>query len=487
MTLRDYHDRTKHSLASVQAARHVLDWDNQPRPFKIYPDLAPIPLPTDLPGSRRFALDAIAGGAEGAPPPLDLGRLAHLLYFSAGVLRRRRHPGGEVFYRAAACTGALYHVDVYVACARLTDLDAGLYHFGPHDFALRRLRAGDQRGHLVAAAAEEPAVVAAPALLVLTSTFWRNAWKYRSRTYRHVFWDAGTLLANLLADAAALGVPARIVTGFVDAAIAAFLDVDPSREAPVAIVALGGDGEPAPAPEPLAPLGYETLPLSREEVEYPLVAEAAAASSLASAGAVRAWRCADAPAPQPDLVARIATPSVPPRAVAEPVEAVVVRRGSARRFPHAPIPLAGLGTVLRAPSTCYVVANAVDGLASGAYVAAANGDAVELLRAGEFRRDAGFLGLGQNLPADAAACLYWLVDLDAVFSRLGDRGYRVAELEAAIAGGRAYLAAYAIGLGATGLTFFDDDVTRFFSPHAAGKSVMFHVAIGARRPRPPSG
>ena len=40
-------------------------------------------------------------------------------------------------------------------------------------------------------------------------------------------------------------------------------------------------------------------------------------------------------------------------------------------------------------------------------------------------------------------------------------------------------------LGATGLTFFDDDVTAFFSPHAAGKSVMFLIALGqpARRRR----
>ena len=32
--------------------------------------------------------------------------------------------------------------------------------------------------------------------------------------------------------------------------------------------------------------------------------------------------------------------------------------------------------------------------------------------------------------------------------------------------------------GATGLTFFDDEVTDFFSPHAAGKSVMFLIALG---------
>jgi hypothetical protein len=41
-----------------------------------------------------------------------------------------------------------------------------------------------------------------------------------------------------------------------------------------------------------------------------------------------------------------------------------------------------------------------------------------------------------------------------------------------------YLAAYAQRLGASGLTFFDDDVTQFFSPHAESKSVMFLVALG---------
>jgi hypothetical protein len=43
------------------------------------------------------------------------------------------------------------------------------------------------------------------------------------------------------------------------------------------------------------------------------------------------------------------------------------------------------------------------------------------------------------------------------------------------------LAAYAQGLGATGLTFFDDDVINFFSPHAIGKSAIFLIAIGKTR------
>jgi hypothetical protein len=48
MNLRDYHERTKHSLASVRSGARGLDFDNQPLPFKIYPDLQAVPLPTDL-------------------------------------------------------------------------------------------------------------------------------------------------------------------------------------------------------------------------------------------------------------------------------------------------------------------------------------------------------------------------------------------------------------------------------------------------------
>ena len=494
-SLREYHDRTKHSLASVRAGAHALDWDNQPLPFKIYPDLQGIPLPTDLPGSQRPVLAALDEPATPARP-LGVDALAHLLYFSAGVLRSRAYPGGSVYYRAAACTGALHHVDVYVAAGPLPGLAPGLHHFGPHDFALYPLRDGDHRRHLIDATAAEPHVAAAPALLVLTSTFWRNAWKYRTRTYRHSFWDAGTIVANLLAAASALGVPADVVTGFVDDPVARLLDIDPAREAPLVVIALGTDAPAAPPASAIPPLGYPTLPLSREEIDHPLLGEAHAASALSSPEAVARWRAApDAPSPAA-RPAEVPLVPLPPGAIREPVEAVILRRGSARRFSHAPIPLQALATVLRvaavppaldvhAPSTCYVIANAVDDLASGAYVVTPDGG-LDGLRRGEFRREAGFLGLGQMLPADAAADLYWLVDLDAVFARLGDRGYRVAQLEAAIAGGRTYLAAYALGLGATGLTFFDDDVTAFFSPHATGKSVMFHMAIGSRGKPPAS-
>src|SRR5712691_9796782 len=101
-----YHDRTKHSAESVYRRAHQLDWTIMPRPFKVYPALEPIPLPRDFTSSTRPALAALEDpGTTARPgPALDRARLAHLLYFSAGIVRRRTYPGGELFFRAAACT-----------------------------------------------------------------------------------------------------------------------------------------------------------------------------------------------------------------------------------------------------------------------------------------------------------------------------------------------------------------------------------------------
>ena len=126
----------------------------------------------------------------------------------------------------------------------------------------------------------------------------------------------------------------------------------------------------------------------------------------------------------------------------------------------------------------YLVVHGVMGLEPGAYYYRRRDRALEMLREGDFREIAGRLGLGQQLAADAAVNIYSLCALPPVLERFGNRGYRAAQLEGGIIGGRLYLGAYAQGFGATGLTFFDDEVTEFFSPHAAGKSIMFLAALG---------
>ena len=128
LSLLEYHAATRHSLESVQSSTFQFDWANQPLPFKIYTTLAPSPLSTTFSATSMAALSAIAGSSGGSAR-LDRQMLARLCYFSNGVTRvRRRRP-----FRAAACTGALYHIELYLICSELEDLEAGVYHYAAHD------------------------------------------------------------------------------------------------------------------------------------------------------------------------------------------------------------------------------------------------------------------------------------------------------------------------------------------------------------------
>jgi SagB-type dehydrogenase family enzyme len=157
-------------------------------PYKEYPGIALEPLPPDL---------------------------ERMLRLGAGVVRRRR--GYE--FRSYSSAGALYPIEVYVATAD------GLFHFHPRELGLRRLKREDVRGTLGGG----------ETVLALTGILWRTAWKYGARGYRHLFWDAGTMLANLLELAPG---EARVVTGFVDDEVNVLLGIDGEDEAALALLVL---------------------------------------------------------------------------------------------------------------------------------------------------------------------------------------------------------------------------------------------------------
>ena len=504
---RQYHSGTKHSYLSLRLHPHALDWENKPLLFKIYPTLEVTRLPRDFDDTGRPALATIASHVpiQGDAIP-DLETLAQVLFFSAGVTKSRKHAEGETFFRAAACTGALYEIELYVVCTDLRSkiqpagsspaLPAGVYHFGAAEFGLRQLRAGDFRHVVVGATGNDPTIALSPIIVVCTGVYWRNAWKYRSRTYRHFGWDNGTILANFLAISAARNLPATIFGGFVDSQINALLDLDTTREVAFSIASLGHLQSQPPAAPAVEPLALPVVPYSAHEDDYPAMRKMHSASSLDTAEEVIAWRgkspVIEFPPAKESTTALL--PLSDTQIPSDTVEQVISRRGSTRQFSRDPITLAQLSTMLdRATpgipadfldpfashlNDLYLIVNNVVGLAAGSYVYHWHERFLELLKREDFRDKAGYLGLEQQLSADAAVDVFFLADLKKIMDRYGNRGYRAVQLEAGIIGGKLYLAAYALKLGCTGLTFYDDDVVSFFSPHARGKSAIFLIALG---------
>jgi SagB-type dehydrogenase family enzyme len=304
------------------------------------------------------------------------------------------------------------------------------------------------------------------------------------------------MVANLMAVANAEGLEAEVVAAFADGPVEKLIEADGEREGIMCIVSIGRS-QPAQAQSPeVMPLGLETIPLSGSEVAYPDLIQMHSVSRLESSEEIRAVTSGGFE--RISLQARnVADPSSSLEAMPAPIEddagmglgETILRRGSTRLFARESIGADELAAVMAASSghpksdfprltETYLIVNAVEGLKPGAYYYRRESGAFELIREGDFRAEAGYLCLEQPLGADCSALIVYMAELEQVLAGLGNRGYRDAHLEAGMMGGRAYLASYALERGATGLTFYDEDTTRFFAPHAVGMSPILMVAIG---------
>jgi SagB-type dehydrogenase family enzyme len=486
--LRAYHEQTKHSPKSVRESVHFLDWRNEPSRLKRYVGLEPAPLPRFDPTGMP-AFEALAGSANpGGEARLGLETLSHLLFHSAGISRTFRSDFGEFHFRTYASAGALYPVEAYVVAGQVEGLEPGVYHYAPLEHGLTPLRGGDFRGSIGLAGAHPGA-----ATLILTAIPWRTAWKYGARGFRHLYWDAGMMLANTLASAAALGVRAHLNLGFVDSAANDVVGVDGQAEFALCAVAIGrGEG---PGPIAVPPVEHDVEPVSARPKQDPVIEEARRAMELASEEEVRAFR-AEALEESAQQSEQLFPPVAPlPREVLsrDPIEEVIRRRGSTRMLARQSVPasefaaildhaLVGLpGDWLRSAGSVHPVAMAaaLEGLPPGIHDYS-RGGRFSLRREGTFRGEAGYLCLEQRLGADAAAVTFLLADLERVLGALGNRGYAAAQLDAAIVAGRIYLGTYAQCLGASGITFYDDDIRRFLTTQLEPMLVVVSGPEGRR-------
>jgi SagB-type dehydrogenase family enzyme len=488
----EYHNGTKHPNGILLNRFHTYNSTNRPIPYKIYKNLPQINLAVDKQPSGITTLDAISGIVQRPTtrqiPDLDM--LSKILFFSGGITKTLKFtpPLGEVDFRAASCTGALYHIEMYVVCSDIPGLESGVYYFDPKNLSLVTLRKGDYRKVLADATADESFVSRSPITLVFTDVFSKNSVKYQAREYRHAFWDCGTILSNSLAVTNAHGIFSKLIMGFIDSKINHLLGIDGKKEAALAMLLLGHLKIEPPNPPTLDRIED----LVEQDLEFPAISNMHESSSLIDRQEVFLWRNQRYGKLQPQSTKEIKL--VGDFSPSDGIEHTIIKRGSTRKFSHDSISLEQLSTILikstrgivsdfeenNIINDMYLIANAVDGIEQGSYFYNKKTNSLEVLQKGDFRSISGHLGLDQNLSYDASVALFFMVDLQKVLEQFGNRGYRVAQIDASITAGKMYLASYALNIGATGLTFYDDEVTEFFSPHARNKSVMFMLAIGKK-------
>jgi Nitroreductase family len=414
--------------------------------YKRYAQSLPrVELPRELPATTAPAVAVLAGTAEVDPAELDLPQLSRLLHLAAGVVRTVERPYGTWLFRAAGSAGSRSPFEVYVAVPEGGALPAGMHWYHPEDHALLQVGPPPRAG--------------APTIVV-TGIPWRTGWRYRERGYRHIYWDVGTMLAQLLAAADSAGLDASLYTRFPDRAVTALVGADGVHEWSVAVVAFG---EPALEATGDAAAGE----VDASPVEFPLETEAQRSGDTDTLG--KPWE----PGEPVDV----------PEQASDPVEQVVLARSSQRRMDPTKsltgsVAHSALAVSLRGVDLPHFVAvNAVDGIEPGIYRWP---DLSTPRRAGNFRRELYRVALDQGLPRDAAFVVIGTADVSA----LDDREYREAQLAAGLVEGRLHLAAYALGASASGMTFLDSEIAGFLGEPLDG---LLFTCVGVPEYKPKAG
>ena len=434
--------------------------------FKPYPSLPRVPLPPMAPGPMLSFSTAVARYATAAgfrPAPLTLAELARLLQLSNGVTDPAGFGGGKVQLRAAPSAGALYAGEMYVVAEHIEGLDPGIYSFAVRERALVRLRTGSHAA-TVLDAVERPGLLAnACAFVLLTNVFGRYTWRYANRGYRYALIDTGHISENLRLAAVASGLAEVTEFRFRDQVLNALLAVELPHEATCALHAVGlplGAEAAHPAESrslvelqdvPSAAIAQRGAVTDRYHAATQLVA-AATGSVRAAASTHLQWG---------------ALPENPSGARAS-VREVIEERRSPLRFQKTSISLPELRFVAaHARGTpelqhgpdidLYVIAHRVRSLEPGLYRFDTSLADFALLRRKQFTYSlVRACGNQQNVGRAAAAFFMVTRFPGAPASRLGDRRYRDALMEAGAIAERIYLAAEAVGMAARNLAAFRD-------------------------------
>lgn len=488
-----YHQATKYDPDSLAASSHKLDWSRQPVPFKEYPGAAMVELGRYLPASAAELADSQLKGRDRLDrAEQGLNDLSHLLYFTNGVTEIVRMPERPFLMRAAPSAGGLYPTEIYLISRGRTELPEGLYNYQVRTHRLATVRQEDLWSRLQAACFDHPALRETDLAVLLTGVFYRSWWRYEDRAYRRILLDTGHVLGNLTLYAPLIDRLAVPIGGFDDQALDDLLFLDPQEEGTLAVVALPSPParfEPSALPSVLPPRPLEERPGPRLQ-------------ALHDASRIAPDDRPEELAPhqeQTRTLLRFAAPETleaPPITWGDGLSESLLKRRSTRAYSGEACTREQLASILdfaygferqenRAHGTfdlplleTFVAVHRVGGLEPGCYHYAPQSRQLRQIRFKDLTDDVQFLCLNQELGGQASAVVFHTADLPKAIARWGDRAYRYMHLDAGHVGERLNLAALHLGLGASGIGGFFDDLVNDLLGIPPTEAVVYITTIG---------
>jgi SagB-type dehydrogenase family enzyme len=439
-------------------------------------------LPADPPGPEMPALEILGGLSGRTSAGEGATFLSQLLYYSAAISASKRvsSTGYRYALRVNPSSGNLHPTEFHFRTRGVAEWPDGLYHYRPSTHMAEQRASGDVEMKLGGSFA--------PLVFILTSITWREAWKYGDRAYRYCLHDIGHAWQALSLAAQAIGCGSFAVGDFPDDEVAQACSL-PDDEVPMLLVELRDGSIPVLESNACETVWYggHANQLSAEKVSNEWVDRIHNATKLSTL----TQRRNVVAEPPPTGCGEIKLP--PPTSSRRTFGEAARRRRSALDFVGGSqsISLTQLSAILAAASQpliadfartsfvqLYLYAHRVEGLKPGIYRHWSASAELELIKHGDQRVVAAELSLGQKLAGNACVAFSMVGDLERASRAHSDRGYRYVHFEAGAIGHRLYLAAEALGLGATGIgAFYDEEVHRYLKLPPQ-QQVVYHFAIG---------
>lgn len=193
ITVREYHQRTKHSFQAYSRGPETIDWDAQPDSFRTFDgtQFFRLPLTAD---DYKLQFSALDNPNEIAVQPINTQNLGLLLEISLALSAWKQYGNTRWSLRCNPSSGNLHPTESYLILAGLDGIEAGVYHYRPDQHGL------EMRCRFKAGSFDNPVL-----LVALTSVHWREAWKYGERAFRYCQHDVGHAVGALSYGSAALG------------------------------------------------------------------------------------------------------------------------------------------------------------------------------------------------------------------------------------------------------------------------------------------
>jgi SagB-type dehydrogenase family enzyme len=195
-TVFEYHERTKHHLHRSARSPGFMDWDNQPNPFRFYEGAKRIRLPLIHADRARLYQELYERPHE--VEPIRLESIGALLELSLGLSAWKNDGFSKWSLRMNPSSGNLHPTECYLILPEMEGAHSCLAHYSPYLHCLEVRSELDKANAETLSSSEGFGIV-------LTSIYWREAWKYGERAFRYCNHDVGHAVAALCFSANLLG------------------------------------------------------------------------------------------------------------------------------------------------------------------------------------------------------------------------------------------------------------------------------------------